>query len=160
MILFFLRVEGKAAEDWSNITGECRLGERIIIKKGTKIRMYTREDGKIVLEETVLKRDRKASLLKCEFGVYALLEDCGNLIVISEKPAREIVIKREPIYITPPPPTVVYYPPPIYYYPAPPVYWQYPNIFLFFHYERHRYHHHFPISPRPPTVTTLPPVVH
>ena len=170
------------AADWSAITGKCVEGKEIILKSGIRIKMMTQtKDGKIIIEETNLKNDRRGVLLNCERGVYARLDSCGNLVVISEKPQEEkIVIERErtqyiehpvPVYVPPPPPP----PPPIVYAPPPPPQFLPPVINLYFNQESYRYHynhynyqyHYYPPKPpkpppeppRPPTVITHPPIV-
>jgi len=170
MILFVFFGSNKGgAGNWSMITGECRMDREMNIKKGTKVRMYTMKNGKVILEETILEKERRGLILDCEKGTYVLLDGCGNLVLISEKPqikervihepvpVKEIII-REPVYITPPP--VAYLPPA----PPPPIYLQppayyFPPIFLNIHVERHRIKIHSPYpAPRPPVVNTLPPV--
>jgi hypothetical protein len=158
LILGLYRV---AKGEWEEITGRCELEKEVVIKKGTKVRMLTRRDRKVVVEEVTLKSDRRGTLLNCETGTYAILDSCRNLVVISEKPQKEkIVIEREhvyepiyiekPVYVTPPPPVIYYAPPP------PPS--LIPHVHFFFHYEKHHYRFHPHYSrPDPPRVITHPP---
>jgi hypothetical protein len=147
--------------DWWQVTGECKLGREVIIKKGTKIKMLTLKGGMIIIEEVVLKQDRKGTLMSCENGIFVRLTDCGNLvgilekkveekIVIQKEPERQIYIERyieRPVYVTPPPPP----PPPVIYAPPPP-----PIPRFYFHYEKRKIH----ISPFHPSVVTLPPRIY
>jgi len=134
------------------------VNKEMIIKKGTRVKLYTYEmkKGMIIFEETILKNDKKGVMLNCEKGIFILLDGCGNLIMISENP--QIKEIREYVYITPPPevaylipppppprPRVVYLPPPIYYYPDP-------SLYLFFHFHEERHY-------IPPNVRTLPPYI-
>jgi hypothetical protein len=158
---------------WDVITGGmCKVQEEgILLKKGTKVRMYSKgstERGKIkiIVEDTVLKKDRMGRLINCENGIFIQLYDCGNLIVLSEKKViteKVIVVEKpiekyveRPVYVPvppPPPPPVIYAPP-----PPPPI----PRLNFYFHYERHKIKAHIPSSSytRPPMVVTRPPYLH
>jgi hypothetical protein len=151
--------------DWWQVTGECELGREVIIKKGTKVKMLTQKEREMtIIEEVVLKRDRRGTLMNCQNGVFVKLSDCGNLVVILEKKVeKKIVIQREPVYIEryierpvyvppppPPPPAVIYAPPP------PPPIWM-PPVHFYFHFEKHRYRVCPHYRPAQPNVVTKPP---
>jgi len=105
------------------------LEKEVVIKKGTKVKMLTEKNGKVVVEKVTLKSDKTGILLQCENGIYALLLNCGNLVIISEKP--KIKKKYEPIYIEKPVyiERPVYVPPPAIHAPPPP-----PIRHFYFHY--------------------------
>jgi len=156
VVLIFLFGTVGFAMDWREIiTGECssQYQKEVILKKGMRVKMMTQtKDGKIVVEETVLRNTKKGILLNCERGIFVLLPSCGNLIPISEKEKQKekvVIIEREPLVIE----RYIYVEPP----PPPPLF--------FLHIERHKNKIHFrgpaPVAPpvRPPTVLTRPPIV-
>jgi len=115
LVLLFSTYEVTRGADWSAITGSCRIEKEVILKAGTRVKMFTEKSGKVMVEETALKRDRRGILMSCDTGVYAQLQDCGNLVMIAEKPKVEKIIEREPVYIDRPVvPEPVYVDRPVY----------------------------------------------
>jgi hypothetical protein len=149
---------------WDVITGGmCEVQEEgILLKKGTKVRMYSKGGSKIIVEDKVLRKDRSGRLINCKNGIFIQLYDCGNLILLLEKKViteKVIVVEKpvekyveRPVYVPVPPPP----PPPVIYAPPPPP----PIMKFYFHYERHKIKTHIPSSSYPPIVVTRPPYLH